>query len=417
MSISSRAPFEHPLLAAARVIGEALDAVAGSEPLYLSSADKQELLVELSRSSSRLAGLRARALAVGDDVAVETGSRSAAAWLAVECRFSLREAVRAERVGAGLGRWSRVAAAVADGRVGWEQAEVLVRSLDDLPAGLDPELVSRAEEHLVGEAATFGPRELRVVGRRVLEVVAPDIADAHEEAALRAEERRSRAATRLSFRPRGDGTTDVHARLPDHVASRLRAYLDALTNPRRSDAPTPPMGDVDRLPLPRRRGEAFCTLLEHVPADRLPVHGGTATSVMVMIDLESLRSGLGLAETSTGEVVTAAEARRLACTAAILPVVLGGAGEVLDLGRSRRLFSPGQRKAMAVRDRRCRAEGCEIPAAWCEAHHQQAPWAHHGRTDLAHGLLLCSFHHHRAHDRCYTAARLPNGDVRYTRRT
>jgi hypothetical protein len=157
--------------------------------------------------------------------------------------------------------------------------------------------------------------------------------------------------------------------------------------------------------------------LEQVPADRPPRHGGTATPVMVMVDLETLRSGLGLAETSTGEVVSAAEARRLACTAAILPVVLGGKGEVLDLGRSRRLFSPGQRKAMAVRDRRCRAEGCRIPAAWCEAHHQQDPWSRGGRTDLAHGLLLCSFHHHRAHDSRCTAARLPNGDVRYSRRT
>jgi hypothetical protein len=81
------------------------------------------------------------------------------------------------------------------------------------------------------------------------------------------------------------------------------------------------------------------------------------------------------------------------------------------------LFSPAQRKAMAIRDRRCRAEGCDIPAAWCEAHHAQRPWATGGRTDLAHGILLCSFHHHRAHDHRWDPSRLPNGDVRYTRRT
>jgi hypothetical protein len=138
---------------------------------------------------------------------------------------------------------------------------------------------------------------------------------------------------------------------------------------------------------------------------------------MVSIDLDSLRSGLGLAETSTGELVTAGQARRLACTASILPVVLGGAGEILDLGRARRLFSPAQRKAMAIRDRRCRAQGCDIPAAWCEAHHAHKPWSHGGRTDLAHGLLLCSFHHHRAHDPTWNTNRLPNGDLRYTRRT
>jgi hypothetical protein len=137
---------------------------------------------------------------------------------------------------------------------------------------------------------------------------------------------------------------------------------------------------------------------------------------MVTIDLDTLR-GLGLGETSTGELVIAGEARRLACTASVVPVVLGGAGEIVDLGRARRLFSPAQRKALAIRDRHCRAEGCDIPAAWCEAHHASSPWSRGGRTDLAHGLLLCSFHHHRAHDDRFDDRRLANGDVRHTRRT
>ena len=107
----------------------------------------------------------------------------------------------------------------------------------------------------------------------------------------------------------------------------------------------------------------------------------------------------------------------MACTANILPAVLGGKSEVLDLGRTSRLFRPAQRKAMIVRDRECRAEGCTIPAAWCEAHHWGRPWARGGRTDLKDGVLLCSWHHHRAHDHTYDASRMPNGDVRFARRT
>jgi len=301
--------------------------------------------------------------------------------------------------------------------VTWEQAGVLVAALDALPQGLEPELVVKAEAHLVAEAGQFGPRRLARLGRKVLEVVAPEIADAEEERALLAEERRARAATRLSLRPRGDGSTDVHARLPDSVASRLRAYLDAYTSPRRTTTMTPADSEVDLLPQARRRGEAFCALLEHMPSTGLPRHGGSATSVMVMIDHDTLRSGLGLAETSTGEVITAGEARRLACSAGIIPVVLGGRSEPLDLGRSRRLFTPAQRKSLDLRDRRCRAQGCDIPAAWCEAHHAKRPWARGGRTDLEHGTLLCSFHHHQAHDPRWVTARLANGDVRYVRRT
>jgi hypothetical protein len=205
------------------------------------------------------------------------------------------------------------------------------------------------------------------------------------------------------------------------VADRLRVYLDSFAAPRRRhldpDSTGAVLGDVGSLSLPRRRGEAFCALLEHIPAVGLPVHGGTATSVVVTLDFESLCSSVGAAELSTGGRITAGEARRLACTAGVLPAVLGAAGEVLDLGRSRRLFSPAQRKALGIRDRRCRAEGCDIPAAWCEAHHAARPWAAGGRTDVADGVLLCSFHHHRTHDPTWDASRLPNGDLRYARRT
>ncbi|MFI5627294.1 HNH endonuclease [Nocardioides sp. NPDC051685] len=55
-------------------------------------------------------------------------------------------------------------------------------------------------------------------------------------------------------------------------------------------------------------------------------------------------------------------------------------------------------------------------ATWAEAHHWLA-WAAGGSTDLDNAALLCSHHHHRAHDPAYAHERLPNGDVRFTRRT
>ena len=65
----------------------------------------------------------------------------------------------------------------------------------------------------------------------MLEHLAPEVADEAEYQRLLAEETRAQAATRLSFTPRGDGSTDLHARVPDHVANRLRTYLDAYTSP------------------------------------------------------------------------------------------------------------------------------------------------------------------------------------------
>jgi hypothetical protein len=138
---------------------------------------------------------------------------------------------------------------------------------------------------------------------------------------------------------------------------------------------------------------------------------------MVTLDLDSLITGLGVAETSTGDRITAEQARRLACQARIIPVVLGRRGEILDLGRSSRLFRPAQRKAMNLRDKTCTTVGCSIPAAFCEAHHFKRPWSKGGKTDLADGKLLCPFHHHRAHDPAWITHHHPNGSTTFHRRT
>src|SRR5581483_8583374 len=127
-----------------------------------------------------------------------------------------------------------------------------------------------------------------------------------------------------------------------------------------------------------------CDLLEHVDPDSLPRHGGDATTVMVTIGLADLRSELGAAAIGgldAEERISASEARRLACTAEIVPVVLGGRSQALDLGRGQRLFSPGQRKALRTRHSTCQVDGCDVPSTWCDAHHED-PWSRGGRSDL-----------------------------------
>jgi hypothetical protein len=392
---------------------ELLDEAALSNPVFLTVREKQDAMRGWTRLIARAQAELIRVLAVADDVADETGARSTGHWLAHETRDHVGTTLMQERVAVAVGeRWTRVGAAMAGGSVNLAQARVITEALDALPEDLDPVVRDMGEAYLVTEAAHFGPRELKRLGAKLLEVIAPDVADEAEYQRLLAEERRARSATRLTFKDRGDGSGDLHLRAPMPVINRVRTYVEAYTSPRRH-----PLGDVDDLPMARRRGEAFCALLEHLPAKGLPKHGGTATSVMVMVDLDTLRHETGLAETSTGDRLTAGQVRRLACQADIVPVVLNGRSEVLDLGRARRLFSPAQRKAMAIRDRECTAQGCSIPAAWCEAHHHKQPWSQGGKTDLADGKLLCSFHHHRAHDPGWETHHPANGSTTFHRRT
>ncbi len=82
---------------------------------------------------------------------------------------------------------------------------------------------------------------------------------------------------------------------------------------------------------------------------RLPHSRGLNATVMVTIALETLQGGLGAATMGGGTRISPDEARRMACDAGLLPVVLGGKSEVLDHGRLRRLYSKPQRVAMAPR--------------------------------------------------------------------
>ncbi|MFD4522294.1 DUF222 domain-containing protein, partial [Paenibacillus glucanolyticus] len=83
------------------------------------------------------------------------------------------------------------------------------------------------------------------------------------------------------------------------------------------------------------------------------------------MSLDQLRADLGTAALGyDGDQITAAEARRLACNADLVPAVLGTNSEVLDLGRTARLAHPIQHRALRLRDQGCQAEDCDAPAAW-----------------------------------------------------
>jgi len=410
----------HPIVGCAGELSAVLARVGQVQPVFMSVAEKESALVGLARVEAQMAELKARVLAVGDDVAVERGARDVAAWLAQATRSDPAPARAELHLARALEQRPAVAAGMREGTVSAAQARVITRAVEELPAGLGPELAAQAEATLVGYAAHHSPRELKRLGRRILEVVAPEVVEVEEGRRLEDEERRARERASLRFQELGDGRTRIAGVLPTPVTQRLEQYLQAFTSPRRPGREAPEVGcRGERLSQHRAYAHAFASLLERLDPARLPEHGGDATTVIVTIDLADLRAELGSAEVVAGdgvESISAAQARRLACQARILPAVLGGRGEVLDLGRRRRLFSRAQRRALRVRDRRCRAEGCTIPAAWTEAHHLQ-PWSSGGRTDLVNAVSLCSHHHHRIHDRAYRAERLASGDVRFHRRT
>lgn len=420
----------HAIRRFAHRVVEAVGRVRGYSSACMSMEDITDSIVTIAQAESRLASLRldlmARAQAMG-----ESGGHRTVADMISSLTHEDRGAVSAEvHLAESLERWELVGEALAAGAISVMKARVISKALDELATepGVGAEVLGDAEQHLVSIAPDFTAKELRRLAQRVLDVVAPGLAEDREAKTLEAQERRALRRTSLTFHEAPDGlegVTEIRARVPSAIAGRLRTHLEAYTAPRHlsnsTDSVWTDSGIGEHVPYHQRLGIAFSSMLETLDPSRLPIHGGSASSVVVTIPLADLLNDLGVGELtagSSGDVrITAATARRLACTANILPVVLGGESEILDLGRSARLFSPAQRRAMAIRDKRCRGEGCTIPADWCEAHHYRQPWSRGGKTDLADGKLLCSWHHHRAHDTRYLTRELPNGDVRFTRRT
>jgi hypothetical protein len=122
--------------------------------------------------------------------------------------------------------------------------------------------------------------------------------------------------------------------------------------------------------------------------------------VSVIIDLKTLQSGVhkhSLVHTGTEIDVPIETIRRIACEAKIIPIVLGNDGVVLDVGRSSRLATRHQRRALESMHSTCAMPQCHIPVSQCQPHHI-AFWNLGGATDMANLVPLCTEHHRCAHE-------------------
>ena len=286
---------------------------------------------------------------------------------------------------------------------------------------LAPDQVSATETLLVGHGKTFEPVELGKICDRVLDHVDPDGTRPRD---LIQKDRRA-----LSFTRCRDGMIKVDGRLTPAAGARVKAALDPLAAPRPTTEPGPNGGEK-AVPDPRSSVQRMHDALEEgcarlLRAGDVPASGGTPATVILTITEEQLRHATrqarrvrpeprnvsrairrpgdpvddpvagtlnGTVETSTGEVLSLAEALRLAAEADVVSLVTTGTGRPLQLGRTRRCASTSQTYALIARDVGCSFPGCTVPPEWCERHHLTA-WAAGGLTDVDNLTLLCGYHH------------------------
>jgi hypothetical protein len=210
-----------------------------------------------------------------------------------------------------------------------------------------------------------------------------------------------RGAEQLTMRE-VDGMFEFTGRLTPEHGAPVKTAIEALvsdqmraTRDGARDGTSDP--DAPRRSVVQMQADALVRLCEHaLGCDRtdLPLQGAT---VIVRIAHDDLVNGTGFA-TIDGITapVSVATARRMAAAGDIISCVLGGKGQILDWGRTRRLFSRNQRLALLERDGGCAM--CGAPPGHVKVHHIRW-WARDaGPTDLANGVCLCESCHHRIHD-------------------
>jgi hypothetical protein len=328
----------------------------------------------------------------GRGLPVAQHASGTAVWLREHLRISIHTAKRVVDLAQAVDERPALDAALTAGAVNAEQAAIVAAAVRDLPADLGQELVDRAEALLIGQAGQFEPGILRKAGQRILVHVAPEIADAADAATLQRMEARAQQGRAFHLTRHGDGRVRLTGWLDEAGAATVNAALDPLCAPRHDH-------DEPRTPA-QRRADALVEVCELAArTEQLPDNGGQRPQVVVTVPFDLLDQQLGIGVLDTGGQLSPTQVRRLACDAQLIPAVLGGDGQVLDLGRSRRLITGALRRALEVRDRGCAFPGCDRPPRWCEGHHIRA-WVDGGPTALDNSVLLCGYHHrivHRGH--------------------
>jgi hypothetical protein len=295
--------------------------------------------------------------------------------------------------------------AMADGWLSTVKAHVIERAVDALPG--NPEVRARGVAVLLEEAKRLDATDLKRVARHLVSVVDPDGDERRAERELDREERAAHVRRHLSLRDDQAGGAWIRGRCSAEDAALIKSALmplaaprptgDPQCDPRTCETPGCSHDGRDSRDHGARMLDALVEACRRLQtAAVLPDDHGATPRITLTLDYDALRDAVGAATTDTGEELSAAAVRRLACDAQVIPAVLGGASEVLDVGRTQRLVTSAIWKALSVRDRHCRFPGCTRPPLMCHAHHIQH-WADGGPTCLANLVLLCGHHHRLVH--------------------
>ncbi len=364
---------EHPITAAVATLVVA-------DPAACDRVGLGELVAVAQRVRGWLDAFDATVAAAADRLAAAGTAEPAAEVLTDGGRRSSRDARAAAERGAVCASMPAVRDALATGVVSAGHVDAIARASRDL----DPSHRDKLAAQIPGLIAAASTTTVEAFTRHVRDLTRQLSADD----GLRHHERLRQQRALRRWTDHHTGFAHTHLALDPESDARLSAALDAAITTERHT-------DEDRS-FDQVRADAFITL-----ATGARHHGRRPPELSVLIDHATLHHGLhppSVCETHDGLPLPPDTVRRLACDAAIIPIVLDSHGAVLDAGRTRRIATADQRRALRAMYRTCAHPHCSVRYADCDIHHVTAWTRQRGPTNLANLLPLCDRHHHLVHE-------------------
>jgi hypothetical protein len=400
---------EDPVFAALNAVDAAIDTLLTTEVALRSTREQVQLLRRVEIAASRLPAVGHRLITALRETATaaELGDPLATA-LANSLRITPKEAKQRVDDAAELGPrralsgepmepWLPVvAAAQAAGTIRAGHVQVLREFFDALPGHVNVEDRARAERDLVGYCRGLRPDEVKKLADRMLVLYHPD-GDFSD-----AERARKRGVTMGPQRP--DGMSAIRGEITPEARATLEPIFakfaaPGMCNPD-DDTPAGPCVDEDpteeqvradrRTPAQRRHDALVAAGRVVLCSGELGQLNGLPATIIATATLAELEAGVGHALTAGGTLLPMTDVYRLGRFAFHYFVLFDGTNSVpLDLQRTRRCASPGQRIVLLAKDRGCTRPGCTADGYHTQVHHAVADWKHDGQTNINDLTLAC----------------------------
>lgn len=326
------------------------------------------------------------------------GSLSAKAWLAFRTPIGDGEAQRLVKTARLITEYETISDALAEGEISTPHVEAISKVM----AKDRQVLVAEHQDVLVEQAKRLPVGDLATVMRRWAALADDQLAK--DTFAQKWHRRHLHISSTLDGWVAGDFYLDPVA------GETLINVLDHIAPPDPEDAP-----DGQRS-LSQRRADGLADLANRYMEGDEP--GGNPPGVSAVIDIASLLGDtpqMAAARCDLDGVgpVTRTVLDQMCCNARFTRFVMSGPSQILDMGRSTRLATSSQRRAVVVRDRHCRFPSCDRKPQWCDIHHV-AGWVQSlGETNIDNLILLCRRHHTLVHNSRWTITTIADGEFEF----